>query len=126
MTGTTWIPASTELAPHRDGGMGMLAIALWQRAVVRPLHRALDAGLRAGELRELGPETLAEVVHCCPSARCAETRSPKPASPGTSPSQRTNGGSGRAAHSTHAGSTSQAIVPTMPRKEQPFASRGRS
>ena len=61
MTGTTWIPASTELAPHREGGMATFVIALWQRAVVRPLHRALDAGLRAGELRDLGPETLADI-----------------------------------------------------------------
>jgi hypothetical protein len=35
--------------------------ALWVRAVVAPLHRALDAGLRAGELRELDAGTLADI-----------------------------------------------------------------
>ena len=35
--------------------------ALWVRAVVAPLHRALDAGLRAGELRELGSAALTDI-----------------------------------------------------------------
>ena len=64
MSETTWTSAST--GPATAGGAmatGMAATlgALWVRAVVAPLHRALDAGLRAGELRELDAGTLADI-----------------------------------------------------------------
>jgi len=64
MTETTWTSAGTGIAARREtrGPAVVAAIAdLWNRAVVAPLHRALDAGLRAGELRELGSGTLTDI-----------------------------------------------------------------
>lgn len=64
MSETTWTSASTGLATAsgaRATGIAATLGALWIRAVVVPLHRALDAGLRAGELRELGSATLADI-----------------------------------------------------------------
>lgn len=61
MTDTTWNSAKVEPAPGDAlRASGMLA-GLWNRRVIRPLHRALDAALRAGELRELSPATLADI-----------------------------------------------------------------
>ena len=64
MSETTWTTARTGFsaaAGPRATGIAAAVGALWVRAVVAPLHRALDAGLRAGELRELGPDTLADI-----------------------------------------------------------------
>ena len=64
MTDITWISAKAELGARRTSrGPGRTATlaGLWNRAVLEPLHRALDAGLRAGELRELGPASLADI-----------------------------------------------------------------
>ena len=64
MNETTWTSASTGLATAcgaRATGTATTVGALWVRAVVAPLHRALDAGLRASELRELDSATLADI-----------------------------------------------------------------
>ena len=64
MSDTTWTSANTGPATAWGArGTGTIAIlgALWVRAIVAPLHRALDAGLRAGELRELDTGTLTDI-----------------------------------------------------------------
>lgn len=64
MSETTWTSADTGFSARGEarGPWVALAIAdLWNRALVAPLHRALDAGLRAGELQDLGPSTLADI-----------------------------------------------------------------
>ena len=64
MRETTWTSASTGFsnAPGaRATGIAATLGALWARAIVAPLHRALDAGLQAGELRELDAGTLSDI-----------------------------------------------------------------
>jgi hypothetical protein len=64
MSETTWTSASSGFATAsgaRASGRAATLGALWVRAVVEPLHRALDAGLRAGELRALDSGTLADI-----------------------------------------------------------------
>lgn len=64
MTDTTWTSSSTGF-PARHGARSPGPIAakagLWKRVLAAPLHRALDSALRAGELRDLGPGTLADI-----------------------------------------------------------------
>lgn len=58
MSETTWTPTSNRLAlrqPRRVPARG------WITRVAAPLHRVLDAALRAGELRELDAGTLADI-----------------------------------------------------------------
>lgn len=45
----------------RSRGTPAPLAGIWKRRVIDPLHRVLDAGLRAGELRELGPAILADI-----------------------------------------------------------------
>jgi hypothetical protein len=66
MSVTAWTSTSTGLATAsacgaRATGIGATLGAFWARVVTAPLHRALDAGLRAGELRELDSGTLADI-----------------------------------------------------------------
>lgn len=62
MTGTTWTSTGTRAAPRRSASTPPAALAaFWHRVVVAPLHRALDAALRAGELEGLNPATLADI-----------------------------------------------------------------
>jgi len=64
MTETTWTSAGTGFSARgeaRGPGVAAAFADLWNRALVAPLHRALDAGLRAGELRDLGSSTLTDI-----------------------------------------------------------------
>ena len=62
MTDTTWNPAGAAMTVDRTTPRAAAAVAgFWTRHVTAPLHRALDAGLRAGELRELGAGTLEDI-----------------------------------------------------------------
>lgn len=58
MTDTTWTHSMPPAAPAMGGGP---LARLWTARVTAPLHRALDAALRAGELRELDSATLADI-----------------------------------------------------------------
>jgi len=64
MTETTWTSAGTGFSARGEArGPAVAAVIanLWNRALVAPLHRVLDAGLRAGELQDLGSSTLADI-----------------------------------------------------------------
>lgn len=58
MSETTWTSASDRATSGRSLRPPALAPARWLAA---RLHRALDAALRAGELRELDARTLADI-----------------------------------------------------------------
>lgn len=58
MSETTWSSAIVD-APSRTTARTLGQI--WKGWVSAPLHRALDAGLRAGELRTLDARTLADI-----------------------------------------------------------------
>ncbi len=64
MSESTWTSASTGFTTAsgaRATGIAATLGALWVRTVSGPLHRALDAGLRAGELRELDSAALTDI-----------------------------------------------------------------
>ena len=64
MSETTWTSAGAGFSDHVETGgigMGAVLVGLWHRAVTAPLHRTLDTALRAGELRDLGSGTLADI-----------------------------------------------------------------
>ena len=58
MIESTWTPAVAESA---SGPTNQTIERLWRAHVVMPLHRALDAALRTGELRTLDAGTLADI-----------------------------------------------------------------
>lgn len=58
MTETTWRSATAMARPARP----MHAFGrVWRERLLASLHRALDAGLRAGELAALDTGTLADI-----------------------------------------------------------------
>lgn len=64
MTDTTWTYARIGIgrrAPARRAGIAAIMAGIWNRRLTAPLHRALDGALRAGELRDLGSHTLADI-----------------------------------------------------------------
>jgi hypothetical protein len=64
MSGTIWTSEDAGFDPRIETpGVGIVATlaGCWERAVAARLHRALDTALRAGELRELGSGTLADI-----------------------------------------------------------------
>lgn len=56
MNDTTWSPIPLATRPHTPRLAGN-----WRRTVLNSLHRALDAALRAGDLKHLGPATLTDL-----------------------------------------------------------------
>lgn len=64
MTDTTWTTTTTRPVTScqlHEASIGRAIARFWKAWVLKPLHRALDSALSAGELRGLNPGTLADI-----------------------------------------------------------------
>ena len=64
MTDTTWMTTAARSGGSPAGhesATGRAIARFWMARALKPLHRALDSALRAGELGGLNPGTLADI-----------------------------------------------------------------